>query len=365
VKGLELKAGALLVALVVAAAALSLLWTPHDPTMPAGARLQSPSSEFLLGTDAFGRDVLSRLLAGAQSTVYVGIIAVGLAVLVGVPLGVWAAQLPPRASEVLLRATDVAQAFPALLLAILLAGLFGGSTETAMVAIGVASIPQFLRVARAGSLQVLASDFVLAARACGIGRLAIARTHVLPNIAPIVGVQATVSFALAILAEAVQAANETVYKLRTAQASEMGTTVSMALLRDNLAIIANVGDSRTYLWSAGGLKRLTTDHSVVETLVAAGRITRAQVYSHPQRNLIYRSLGDRSKVEVDTFTQALAPGDRLLLCSDGLWEMARDEGIEEVLLSEANPQRACDQLVEMANLAGGDDNITVIIVQVA
>lgn len=201
-KGLELKAGALLVALVVAAAALSLLWTPHDPTMPAGARLQSPSAEFLLGTDAFGRDVLSRLLAGAQSTVYVGIIAVGLAVLVGVPLGVWAAQLPPRASEVLLRATDVAQAFPALLLAILLAGLFGGSTETAMVAIGVASIPQFLRVARAGSLQVLASDFVLAARACGIGRLAIARTHVLPNIAPIVGVQATVSFALAILAEA-------------------------------------------------------------------------------------------------------------------------------------------------------------------
>lgn len=173
------------------------------------------------------------------------------------------------------------------------------------------------------------------------------------------------SKALAILAEAVQAANETVYKLRTAQASEMGTTVSMALLRDNLAIIANVGDSRTYLWSSGGLKRLTTDHSVVETLVAAGRITRAQVYSHPQRNLIYRSLGDRSKVEVDTFTQALAPGDRLLLCSDGLWEMARDEGIEEVLLSEANPQRACDQLVEMANLAGGDDNITVIIVQVA
>lgn len=201
-KSLELKVGAVLVALVVAAALLSRVWTPYDPTMPAGSRLQPSSAEHLLGTDAFGRDILSRLLAGAQSTVYVGIIAVGIAVLIGVPLGIWAAQMPRRASEVLLRATDVAQAFPALLLAILLAGLFGGSTETAMAAIGVASIPQFLRVARAGALQVLASDFVLAARACGIGRLAIARTHVLPNIAPLVGVQATVSFALAILAEA-------------------------------------------------------------------------------------------------------------------------------------------------------------------
>lgn len=201
-KQLELRVGAVLVAFVIGVAAASLFWTPHDPTMPAGARLLPFSAQFPLGTDAFGRDVLSRLLAGAQSTVYVGVIAVGIAVLVGVPLGVWAAQLPPRASEVLLRATDVAQAFPALLLAILLAGLFGGSTETAMVAIGLASIPQFLRVSRAGSLQVLASDYVLAARACGIGRLAIARTHVLPNIAPLVGVQATVSFALAILAEA-------------------------------------------------------------------------------------------------------------------------------------------------------------------
>ncbi len=171
--------------------------------------------------------------------------------------------------------------------------------------------------------------------------------------------------AIAILAEAVQAANEAVYKLRTAQGSEMGTTVSMALLRGNVAIIANVGDSRTYLWSAQGLKRLTTDHSVVETLVAAGRITRDQVYTHPQRNLIYRSLGDRPKVEVDTTSCTLAPGDRLLLCSDGLWEMTREEGIEEMLLRESNPQRACDQLVDMANLAGGEDNITVIIVQVA
>lgn len=201
-KRLELWLGAALVALVLLTALGSRLWTPHDPTMPAGARLQPPLGEFALGTDAMGRDLLSRLMAGAQSTVYVGVIAVGIAVLVGVPLGIVAAQLRGKASEVLLRATDVAQAFPALLLAILLAGLFGGSTETAMAAIGLASIPQFLRVARAGTLQVLASDYVLAARGCGIGRVAIARTHVLPNIAPLLGVQATVSFAMAILAEA-------------------------------------------------------------------------------------------------------------------------------------------------------------------
>ena len=102
----------------------------------------------------------------------------------------------------LLRATDVAQAFPALLLAILLAGVLGGGTGTAMIAIGLAAVPQFLRIARAGALSVLASDYVLAARACGTGRLAIARTHVLPNIAPLVGVQASVTFAMAILAEA-------------------------------------------------------------------------------------------------------------------------------------------------------------------
>lgn len=167
-----------------------------------------------------------------------------------------------------------------------------------------------------------------------------------------------------IVREAVQAANQAVYKERIRLSSEMGTTVTLALLRDTRAVIANVGDSRTYLWGPEGLRRLSVDHSVVESLVASGEIKREQIYTHPQRNLIYRSLGDRPSVEVDLFEQELAPGNRLILCSDGLWEMVRDEGLEEMLLSEADPQRACDVLVDRANMAGGEDNITIIIVQV-
>ncbi len=202
-KRLELRVGAALVVFVVLVALVSLFWTPFDALYgTAGPRLAHPGWPTVLGTDRMGRDVLSRLMVGAQSCLTVGIIAVSIAALAGVPLGLVAAQLPPRASHVLMRATDVAQAFPALLLAILLAGVFGGGTVTAMVAIGIATIPQFVRIARAGALTVLASDYVLAARSCGIGKAAIARTHVLPNIAPLIGVQASVSFAMAILAEA-------------------------------------------------------------------------------------------------------------------------------------------------------------------
>lgn len=198
----SLWAGVVLIGLVLATAVLSRVWTPCDPVMPVGARLLPPGWPRVLGTDAFGRDVASRLMVGAQGCLWVGVVAVGIAAAIGVPLGVLSAGLRGAASEALLRATDVAQAFPALLLALLLAGALGGNTVTAMIAIGLAAIPQFIRIARAGAVSVLASDFVLAARACGIGRVAIARTHVLPNIAPLVGVQASVTFAMAILAEA-------------------------------------------------------------------------------------------------------------------------------------------------------------------
>lgn len=201
-KRAQLWAGVVLVGLVVAVALASKLWTPFDPVMPVGTRLLPPGWPNVLGTDAFGRDLASRLMVGAQSCLWVGIIAVGIAAVVGVPLGLLAAELPPTASDIVMRVNDIAQAFPALLLALLLAGALGGNTVTAMVAIGIATIPQFIRVTRAGALQVLASDFVLAARSCGIGGVGIARTHVLPNIAPLVGVQASVSFAMAILAEA-------------------------------------------------------------------------------------------------------------------------------------------------------------------
>lgn len=167
------------------------------------------------------------------------------------------------------------------------------------------------------------------------------------------------------LVQAVQAANEAVYQARMQRHSEMSTTLSMALVIDREVYIGNVGDSRTYVWNADGLVQITKDHSLVQRLVDAGQLQREEVYAHPKRNLIYQSIGDRPRVEVDAFRHRLAPDERLILCSDGLWEMVRDDGLAEVLLSEADPQRACDRLVQNANLAGGEDNISVIIVQAA
>ncbi len=202
-KRLELRVGLALVGLVVAMALLSYLWTPFSATaVNSTPPLQGPGWPHIMGSDHMGIDTFSRILVGARSALYVGVIAVGIAALIGVPLGVASASLPRWAAEVVLRLTDIAYAFPALLLAILLAGVFGASTETAMVAIGFASVPQFIRVARAGSLSVLASDYVLAARASGTTGLRTAVRHVLPNISPLIGVQVSVTFALAILAEA-------------------------------------------------------------------------------------------------------------------------------------------------------------------
>lgn len=202
-KRLELVVGLVLVGLVVGMALLSYVWTPFDATAVLTATpLQGPGWPHVLGTDAMGRDTFSRILVGARSAIWVGVVAVGLAAVIGVPLGVLTAQLPRPAAEVVLRLTDIAYAFPALLLALLLASVLNGSTTTAMLAIGCASVPLFLRVTRAGALSVLASDYVLAARSCGTTRVGITVRHVLPNIAGLVGVQASVSFAMAILAEA-------------------------------------------------------------------------------------------------------------------------------------------------------------------
>lgn len=199
----SLVAGALLVGSTALVALLSFVWTPYDPTrVDPAAVLLPPGGRHLLGTDGFGIDVLSRLMVGARTTLLVGVIAVGIAALVGVPLGIVAGVVGGWASELLMRAADVLYAFPALLLAILLAAAFGASTWTAMAAIGIATIPAFARVTRAGTLQVMASDYVLAARAAGTGRAGIATRHILPNVAPVVGVQASVAFGIAILAEA-------------------------------------------------------------------------------------------------------------------------------------------------------------------
>jgi peptide/nickel transport system permease protein len=195
--------GAVLVALVIAVALVSFVWTPYDPTqVDATTRLLTPSWSHWFGTDKFGQDVASQIMVGARTTLFVGVIAVGIALVLGVPLGILAGMTRAWPGELLMRANDLLLAFPALLLAIMFAAVFGASTQTAMVAIGIASVPGFARVARSATLQVMATEYVLAARVGGRARPAIAVRHVLPNIAGIVIVQASVSFAIAVLAEA-------------------------------------------------------------------------------------------------------------------------------------------------------------------
>ncbi len=168
----------------------------------------------------------------------------------------------------------------------------------------------------------------------------------------------------AMLTQAIQDVNTRINALQQATGSDLGTTVTAVLLRGNVAVIANVGDSRTYLWRQGELQQITVDHSLVARLVAAGAIEPEEIYTHPEKSAIYRSLGHSDEIEVDIFDIDLLPSDRLVLCCDGIWEMLRDDGIEEVLLLEADPQRAGDEMVRRSNLAGGEDNLSVIIVQV-
>ncbi|MBN1149443.1 MAG: serine/threonine-protein phosphatase [Anaerolineales bacterium] len=167
---------------------------------------------------------------------------------------------------------------------------------------------------------------------------------------------------------AVEKANQVVFdyaQKKPQKAAEAGTTISMAIALGNRVVIANVGDSRTYLLRDRQLRQISQDHSLVATLVAAGQITPEEVYVHPQRNLIYRSLGYKREVEVDTFWEIIKPGDYLLLCSDGLWEMVQDEQLIVRLITDAGTtRRACEKLVEAANTAGGEDNIGVVVVGV-
>ncbi len=165
------------------------------------------------------------------------------------------------------------------------------------------------------------------------------------------------------LEEAIQSANETLYRHNQQGGAYMGCTVTAALVTGNEALICNVGDSRTYLLTPQrSLRRVTVDHSIVESLVAAGAIQREDVYTHPRRDRIYRSLGQRLLVQVDTFREPLGPGDELLLCCDGLWELVRDPDMERILRLYADVHQASSKLIERANENGGDDNITALVV---
>jgi protein phosphatase len=162
-----------------------------------------------------------------------------------------------------------------------------------------------------------------------------------------------------------KAANQSVYDQRKIADTDMGTTLVMALVVGDTATISNVGDSRAYLLTQNTITQITTDHSLVERLVATGQITRVEAAHHPQRNVIYRVIGDKPRTDIDTFEQRLVPGEALLLCSDGLSGMVSDDQIWLIWNTSTSPQEACDRLVEAANQAGGIDNITVVIIQMA
>jgi serine/threonine protein phosphatase PrpC len=166
-----------------------------------------------------------------------------------------------------------------------------------------------------------------------------------------------------IVKRAILQGNQYVLNEARARGNDMGTTITMALVAGDRAVVGNVGDSRTYLYRDGELRRISKDHSLVMRLVDLGQITEDDIYSHPQRNAVLRSLGDKPDVEVDLFALRLKPGDSLFLCCDGQWEMTRDARMAEIITQHADPQEACDALIVAANEAGGEDNITSVIVK--
>jgi serine/threonine protein phosphatase PrpC len=163
-----------------------------------------------------------------------------------------------------------------------------------------------------------------------------------------------------VLNDAVLKANQIVGE----QIPEGGTTCTATIILGDLAYIAHVGDSRAYLLSEEGIEQITRDHSLVQRLIELDQLTPDEAANHPQRNVLYRALGQNDSIDVDTITRRLPPGARLLLCSDGLWNHVPEALIVQIVRNAKTPQDACDQLIAKANERGGLDNITAILVQV-
>jgi peptide/nickel transport system permease protein len=195
--------GSALVFLLIAAAGLSLIWTPYPPgAINIPNKLLEPSFLHWLGTDGLGRDVVSQLLAGARISILVGVVAVGTGLLFGAALGLLAATAGGLVDRLIMRLSDFAFAFPSLLMAIMLTSTYGPGVVNAIFAIGIFNVPVFAILTRAVGKTILTRDYILAARVAGKSPAYIAFEHVLPNIAPTLIVQATIQFAIAILAEA-------------------------------------------------------------------------------------------------------------------------------------------------------------------
>ncbi len=169
-----------------------------------------------------------------------------------------------------------------------------------------------------------------------------------------------------VLIDGVHWANQVIYEYGREREEDMGTTITAVLLLDELAYIINVGDSRTYVYRPdAGLTQITRDHSLVARLVETGAIPPDAIYTHPERNKVYRGLGDQTDVTVDWFILPVQVGDLLLLCSDGLWEMVRDPRITEILATYASaPVLASNALLRAALQAGGKDNVSLLVVRV-
>jgi serine/threonine protein phosphatase PrpC len=168
-----------------------------------------------------------------------------------------------------------------------------------------------------------------------------------------------------LLGDAARAANVALCAANDAQQADMGSTLVAALIAGDSAWIVNMGDSRGYVYDDHGLRRVTKDHSLVEQLIDAGMIPPEERYEHPQRNQILKSLGADPRLEADIFPQELRPGTRILLCSDGVWEMVRDDELARILRETASTAEACERIVRAANENGGEDNISVVLLDVS
>jgi protein phosphatase len=170
-----------------------------------------------------------------------------------------------------------------------------------------------------------------------------------------------------LLADAISTANTAIFMeaMHDSSKTGMGTTLTgLAVTNgpDNQIVVANVGDSRTYLWRHGELRQITKDHSHVQTLVDRGAISRAEARVHFQRNIVLRAMGIESWVDIDTFPMTVEDGDRYIMCSDGLVDEADDDEIEAEIRLSVSVQDLADRLVDLANRNGGRDNITVVVV---
>jgi protein phosphatase len=173
-----------------------------------------------------------------------------------------------------------------------------------------------------------------------------------------------------LLADAISTANTAIFMeaMHDSSKTGMGTTLTgLAVTNgpDNQIVVANVGDSRTYLWRHGELRQITKDHSHVQTLVDRGAISRAEARVHFQRNIVLRAMGIESWVDIDTFPMTVEDGDRFIMCSDGLVDEADDDEIEAEIRLSVSVQDLADRLVDLANRNGGRDNITVVVVDFA